>query len=572
MTESNSPISYHLPQIKMSGGLSSLSIFAQMTQDERISMKDRLQFYLEKTFSQHPSDVAHLLKYLYYPIIRFDTKHWYYFVDHHWTRRDEDNSPLMSLMKNDLVNKYLSLANDYNQQVMKLNNILGEVENNDDKISLEGLVSPNDLKNSNTLNNEKKFQNNNDNTSNINYNNNNDNNSDSDKNIHNNIDNNFDNNFDNTSDSNSNTNSDSNTNNSLEENNTSSSSSSEYYGLQSPKIYFPLLISDLMYKSKICSELSLRLSNRSFFHKVNLVAQELFTQNDFSLKLDLNPYLIGFNNGNYDLINKKLKVPEESDRVFMTVGYHFRPDRNIYKREIIEWFKSINLYNMLPQLAYLINGTTRQPMIWVDGLDRSTKYSISKLLEWTFGDYIGSLSFSTLRKRKIPHYQNHTHAELVESCKKRIIMIDQEQDDYPNVYTPMIDILLDRTTLNLRKPYENNNHYVPQFGIIVLSSKSDSEPHQDAIIFKANTNNSTKNNYSSNNSSNNSSNKSSNNSSNKSSNNSSNNDDSTKHHATKDDKDDQINNDSNENQFNSIKDIVKEEWKYDFIKLLFEFI
>ena len=36
--------------------------------------KQDIYFYLEKTFSQNPSDIAHLLKYLYFSNIRFDTK------------------------------------------------------------------------------------------------------------------------------------------------------------------------------------------------------------------------------------------------------------------------------------------------------------------------------------------------------------------------------------------------------------------------------------------------------------------------------------------------------------------
>ena len=371
---------------------------------------ERIRFYLEKTFSQNPSDVAHLLKFLYYPIIRFDTKNWFYFVDHRWNRRDEDQSPLIGLMKNDLVNRYLSLANRYNEEVMKLTrelNVVQDLDSMDSNLNV-GLYGD-------------------------------------------------------------------------------SASDDDSQG-DRKDLYLPLIISDLMYKSMICSELSLKLSNHGYYHKVNTIAQELFTQKDFELRLDLNPELLGFNNGNYHLQPSRLRVPVENDRVFMTVGYHFRSDNMSFRKDIEDFWNRIGLKEMLPVLASLLRGNVRQPLIWVDGLNDRTSYAISQLLQGTLGDYIGSLPFSTLRKRKIPHYQNHTHTALVESFKKRLIIVDQTPEDYPALYPPMIETLLGRHTLNLRKPYETTNDYIPQFGIIILSSKSDSEPSSDALVFKENVN------------------------------------------------------------------------------------
>lgn len=445
----------------------------------KLNQVSKITVYLEKTFSQNPSDVAHLLKYLYYSIIRFDTKYWYHFIENNWTRRDEDSSPLIPLMKNDLVNKYLHLANQYNQEVMRLTSELNWAEDLD---SMDHDLKDNDGERKDT--------------------------------------------------------------------------------------YLPLVISDLMHKSKICSELSLKLTNHGYYHKVNVIAQELFTQKDFDLRLDINPDLLGFENGNYDLIEGELKVPSSVDRVFMSVGYNYHSIKMEYRKEINDFFSGLGLTGFLPMLASLLSGNIRQPVVWIDGLNDQASYALSKLIGWTLGEYVGSLPFSTLRKRKIPHYQNHTHGALVESCRKRLILVEQLPEDYPSVYPPMIDTLLSQETLNLRKPYETTNDYVPQFGIVILSTKEDSEPFEDSMIFEA-TGCQKKKKVNRENEKN-DENKSEKDDENESHQNESEKDDENKSDKNNSEKDEQV--DYSEEDLNKVSYEVKEEWKYDFIRILFEYL
>jgi len=350
---------------------------------------DQINFYLEKTFSQNPSDVAHLIKYLYFSGIRFDSKNWYHFTQHKWIRLDEDQSPLIPIMKNDLVNKYLALANSYNCSVMKLTNELNAVGN----------VDP-----------------------------------------------------------------------------------------DKTEIYLPLIISDLTNKSKICSELGLKLNNLSYIQKVIIIAQELFTQKDFELTLDLNPLMLGFENGIFNLKTMQLEVPTNDANVFMTVGYRYKSESG-YMKEVETFFEKLGLEKMLPALACLLSGEIRQPLIWITGLNDKNLSMLVQLFEWTFGDYVGNLPFSTLRKRKIPHFQNHTHTDLANCCRQRIIIVEQTPEDHPSIYQPMLDILLDQDTLDLRMPYNRrSNNYLPQFGVVVLSANPDTEPPKESLIFQVSDN------------------------------------------------------------------------------------
>lgn len=349
-------------------------------------MADRkIYYYLEKTFSQNPSDVAHLLKYLYYSVIRFDTKCWYYFTNHQWYRFDVDQSPLIPLIKNEVVNKYLSLTEYYNEQIKELTAELNIIRDE----------------------NPEKM-----------------------------------------------------------------------------RTYLPLIRSDLMFKSKICFELGSKLIDHSFCQKVNQIAQELLTQKDFALTLDTNPHLIGFNNGILYLPNMRFDLPKSHNKVYMSVGYDFISENN-FQKEVEDFFEKLGLTKALPIISSFLSGTYRQPVVWISGLNNESMEAISGLLESSLGEYCGSLPFSTLRKRKIPHYQNHTHTDLVNNCRRRLVIVEQTSEDYPSVNLSMIETLLG-DKLKLRMPYEQTNEYDPQFGLLILSSKKDAEPMKESIVFEAN--------------------------------------------------------------------------------------
>ena len=160
-----------------------------------------MEFYLEKTLNQDSGNVAHILKYLYNEILHYDGNYWYYF-DKKWTIKEDEQNPLNNLIKNELVNHYLSLANNYNKQII-------------DNTKLTG--------------------------------------------------------------------------------------SPQIYNLDR---YMPLIINDMIYKSKCCSSICLELNNHAYRHKVISSAKDLFLNKHFSYQLDLKTNLLGFDNGVYDL-NKK---------------------------------------------------------------------------------------------------------------------------------------------------------------------------------------------------------------------------------------------------------------------------
>jgi hypothetical protein len=208
--------------------------------------------------------------------------------------------------------------------------------------------------------------------------------------------------------------------------------------------------------------------------------------------MDQRPELLGFDNGIYELKHHgNLVSATHQHQVLMSCGYDYQPGGSGesrgsegYVEEISVFFRSLGLEDLLPALAGLLHGNRREPCLWVKNLDVVALQSIRQLLQWSLGDYFGQMSFSVLRKRKIPSIaKNHTHSELIELIKKRVVVVEQRPDDFPEVNLAMVETLLCSKTLNLRNPGDLSGQYVPQFGLLVLSCHPESEPMPGSYVF-----------------------------------------------------------------------------------------
>lgn len=378
-------------------------------------LPENVVFYLEKTFSQNPSDLAHLLRYLYYDIVRFDCKNWYYFKQYRWICLDEHDNPLGHLLRNDLVNKYLILSSRYNLEATRKSQRQSEGESSTSSNSRSNRGSSGVISEGGRDGIRRD------------------------------------------------------------------GSLMRRDGREEDEVYLPLVISHLTYQSKICLEISLRISDHSYFQKIMVIAQELFTDKNFTQTLDKKTNLIGFSNGVYNLSERKFHFPASYDRVFMEVDYPYNMEGK-FEKEVREWFSGMKLDGLLPLLGATLSGEVRGPPIWITGLSDEMFRDLYGLLKWTFGDYLGEMPFSALRKRKIS--KSETHSWLVGNCKKRLVVVEQAEDDHPSVNPRMVDFLLTQESLNLRLPYEMGHEYLPQFSLLILSKHKAPEPGEGFQVFQ----------------------------------------------------------------------------------------
>lgn len=116
-------------------------------------------------------------------------------------------------------------------------------------------------------------------------------------------------------------------------------------------------------KTKILTNIMLKLKTTSFKDNVMKECRELFYEKGFIEKLDDNPYIIGFEDGIYDLKKSKFREGEPEDYVSMSTGNYYLEydDGNDENYDVMEFIKQvIPLYNVrqyvLKLLASMLQG------------------------------------------------------------------------------------------------------------------------------------------------------------------------------------------------------------------------
>ena len=192
----------------------------------------------------------------------------------------------------------------------------------------------------------------------------------------------------------------------------------------------------------------------------------------FVEKLDNDPYLLGFENGIYDLKNFVFREGKPDDFVSMTVGYDYIPEYTKYKEDIIKFFEDImpnkeDREYLLTLLGSTLIGININEIfnIFTGGM-RNGKSTLSNILLYVFGDYYGDISNNLLTKERPA--QNVPQPELLEIIKKRIILAS-ETEGKQKINTGFIKGITGNDRCKARGLYSNDIiTFIPKFKLILL--------------------------------------------------------------------------------------------------------
>lgn len=147
--------------------------------------------------------------------------------------------------------------------------------------------------------------------------------------------------------------------------------------------------------AKKLSSISLKLKNATFKANIMKECQEFFvvSKKDFYDKLDENKYLLGFDNGVYDLEAGLFREGLPSDYLTFTVGYDYVEPDEEYINKLMELMtaifpdETVRLY-ILITLAYALCGNKYMEFLqfWI-GTGANGKGIVGKLIKLAFGDY-----------------------------------------------------------------------------------------------------------------------------------------------------------------------------------------
>ena len=177
------------------------------------------------------------------------------------------------------------------------------------------------------------------------------------------------------------------------------------------------------------------LCNYNYLKVIENVCRDTFTMdnNKFFNKLDANPYLIGFNNGLYDLNEMKFRKMKGMDLVTMTTGYDYNKNavNTPEYREVKHFFetilpvKEVREYT-LKLFASFICGIKRSELfLFLKGSGANGKSIFVDIIAKALGDYKGNLDVSKLTQKRKP--ADNADPSVAELPNKRVI-VTQEPD------------------------------------------------------------------------------------------------------------------------------------------------
>lgn len=214
------------------------------------------------------------------------------------------------------------------------------------------------------------------------------------------------------------------------------------------------------------------------------IATKLY-DSKFYEKLDDNPFLIGFNNGIYDLKNKCFRDGKANDYVSLSTGYDYKEHSldDPKLKEIEEFFKKVQRDDdmreyILTLIASYLEGINKSQriIIW-HGLGSNGISTTLDLIRYIFGDYFGVLP-NTILTRKMASFGA---PEFADKKGKRFLII-QELDHNDTINIGMMKALASSDTIT-GITHSDVYSYTPQFKLVLPCNFLPKLPFNDGGIW-----------------------------------------------------------------------------------------
>lgn len=234
---------------------------------------------------------------------------------------------------------------------------------------------------------------------------------------------------------------------------------------------------------KICKIVS-QLKNENFKNSLLSSCSKRFYESKFEERLDDNPYLVGLDNGVYDLKNRCFRAGVPDDYITLSVGYNYEvfnhDDDKIL--EIEDFFKKVQreddmrIYILKLIASYLCGNNIDQHVIIWTGSGGNGKSKTIDLIKYTFGALFDILPI-TILTRKRTGCDNATPALANKRGKRFLALQEPDHDDV--IYVGLMKELSGSDFISARALYGEPFTYKPQFKLVLTCNKLPSIPSDD---------------------------------------------------------------------------------------------
>jgi P4 family phage/plasmid primase-like protien len=245
----------------------------------------------------------------------------------------------------------------------------------------------------------------------------------------------------------------------------------------------------IMEKAKDMMEIAYKLKDVPFKKNILEACRSKFYIEKFEEKLDDCPWLLGFNNGIYDLNNHCFRKGVPDDYVTLSTGYDYleytydHPD----VIAIEDFFGKIQTSNdmkvyLLTLIASYLDGRNKEQefIIWT-GNGSNGKSTVMDLIKYTFGDYFSILPITVLTRKR--GNAGNASPELADKRGVRFCGIQEpEHDDV--IHVGLMKELTGNDTILARALYSDPFYYKPQFKLVLTCNKLPHIPSNDGGVWR----------------------------------------------------------------------------------------
>jgi hypothetical protein len=238
---------------------------------------------------------------------------------------------------------------------------------------------------------------------------------------------------------------------------------------------------EMIKKSKLASETAVKLQKMAFKKEVVSELLHLYYDNTFAEKLDENHYLIGFENGIYDLKNGYFRNGRPEDYISFSTrcNYIVYDPTNEKIKEVMHFLNQIQtdpqmLEYLLLKLSSFLEGVQRDQKfeIWT-GSGANGKGRILKLLLDSFGDYGCTIPVTLVTKPRGDF--NQATPGLAKTKAKRCCVF-QEPENNDMIYVGNMKNMTGGDKIEARSLFSDPVEFYPQFKTILACNKKPEMP------------------------------------------------------------------------------------------------
>lgn len=243
-------------------------------------------------------------------------------------------------------------------------------------------------------------------------------------------------------------------------------------------------VDDICKKTKLLSEITKKLKTTSFKNDIMKESKELFHDNELIKKLDENPYLIGFENGIYDLQKMEFRDGLPDDFVSISTGndYIDYEEENEYIEDINKFLSTvfpneeIREYVLIMLSSYLQGVNAEEKFrIWT-GVGSNGKSKLEELFLLAFGDYCIKFPITLLTGKRAA--SNACTPEIVQSKGKRFGYFEEPSEN-EKINVGLMKEFTGGDKIKARGLHKAPIEFKPQFKLCLLCNSLPAVPPND---------------------------------------------------------------------------------------------